>query len=37
MGGNMAAGDQDIYEKIRPVLDGQGENVFWLVALGARY
>lgn len=31
----MAAGDKDIYEKVKPVLDVQGENVFYLGALGA--
>ncbi len=31
----MAAGDKDTYEKVKPVLDVQGENVFYLGALGA--
>jgi 3-hydroxyisobutyrate dehydrogenase len=31
----MAAGDMDTYEKVKPVLDVQGENVFHLGALGA--
>lgn len=31
----MAAGDKDTYEKVKPVLDFQGENVFYLGALGA--
>lgn len=31
----MAAGDLDTYEKIKPVLDVLGENVFHLGALGA--
>lgn len=31
----MAAGDRDTYEKVKPVLDVQGENVFYLGALGA--
>ena len=31
----MAAGDQAIFEKVKPVLDEQGENVFHLGALGA--
>ncbi len=31
----MAAGDQATYEKVKPVLDIQGENVFYLGALGA--
>ena len=31
----MAAGDKDTYDKIKPVLDVQGENVFYLGALGA--
>ena len=31
----MAAGDQATYEKVKPVLDVQGENVFYLGALGA--
>lgn len=31
----MAAGDQSIFDKIKPVLDEQGENVFYLGALGA--
>lgn len=31
----MAAGDEATYEKVKPVLDVQGENVFYLGALGA--
>jgi 3-hydroxyisobutyrate dehydrogenase len=31
----MAAGDKETYEKVKPVLDVQGENVFYLGALGA--
>lgn len=31
----MAAGDKAIYDKVKPVLDDQGENVFYLGALGA--
>jgi len=31
----MAAGDKDTYDKVKPVLDVQGENVFYLGALGA--
>lgn len=31
----MAAGDMDTYNKVKPVLDEQGENVFHLGALGA--
>lgn len=31
----MAAGDQATFEKVKPVLDEQGENVFYLGALGA--
>lgn len=31
----MAAGDKDTFEKVKPVLDVQGENVFHLGALGA--
>ena len=31
----MAAGDQATYDKVKPVLDDQGENVFHLGALGA--
>jgi len=31
----MAAGDIDTYNKVKPVLDIQGENVFHLGALGA--
>ncbi|NDR59272.1 NAD(P)-dependent oxidoreductase [Pseudoruegeria sp. M32A2M] len=31
----MAAGDQATFEKVKPVLDEQGENVFHLGALGA--
>ncbi|MEH6521882.1 NAD(P)-dependent oxidoreductase [Sulfitobacter sp.] len=31
----MAAGDMKTYEKVKPVLDVQGENVFHLGALGA--
>lgn len=30
----MAAGDKDTFEKVKPVLDEQGENVFYLGALG---
>ncbi|MEJ6398893.1 NAD(P)-dependent oxidoreductase [Yoonia sp. 208BN28-4] len=31
----MAAGDRATYDKVKPVLDEQGENVFYLGALGA--
>ncbi|MEP1963616.1 NAD(P)-dependent oxidoreductase [Tateyamaria sp.] len=31
----MAAGDKDTFEKVKPVLDVQGENVFYVGALGA--
>jgi 3-hydroxyisobutyrate dehydrogenase len=31
----MAAGDKAIFDKVKPVLDDQGENVFYLGALGA--
>lgn len=31
----MAAGDQAIFDKVKPVLEQQGENVFYLGALGA--
>ena len=31
----MAAGDQQTFDKVKPVLDQQGENVFYLGALGA--
>jgi len=31
----MAAGDQATFDKVKPVLDDQGENVFYLGALGA--
>lgn len=31
----MAAGDRDTFKKVRPVLEDQGENVFYLGALGA--
>ncbi|MBX2849127.1 MAG: NAD(P)-dependent oxidoreductase [Acidiferrobacterales bacterium] len=31
----MAAGDKETFEKVRPVLEQQGENVFYLGALGA--
>lgn len=31
----MAAGDKEIFEKMKPVLDVQGENVFYFGALGA--
>ncbi|MEJ6747103.1 MAG: NAD(P)-dependent oxidoreductase [Yoonia sp.] len=31
----MAAGDKATYDKVKPVLDEQGENVFYLGALGA--
>lgn len=30
----MAAGDKDTFDKVKPVLDEQGENVFYLGALG---
>ena len=30
----MAAGDKETFEKVKPVLDVQGENVFYLGALG---
>ena len=31
----MAAGDKDTFDKVKPVLDVQGENVFYLGPLGA--
>jgi 3-hydroxyisobutyrate dehydrogenase len=31
----MASGDKETFEKVKPVLDQQGENVFYLGALGA--
>lgn len=31
----MAAGDRETFDKVKPVLDEQGENVFYLGALGA--
>ena len=31
----MAAGDQQTFDKVKPVLEQQGENVFYLGALGA--
>ncbi len=31
----MAAGDEQTFNKVKPVLDDQGENVFYLGALGA--
>jgi len=31
----MASGDQSTFDKVKPVLDMQGENVFYLGALGA--
>ena len=31
----MAAGDKALFDKVKPVLDEQGENVFYLGALGA--
>ena len=31
----MASGDQATFDKVKPVLDMQGENVFYLGALGA--
>ncbi|WP_342075767.1 NAD(P)-dependent oxidoreductase [Yoonia sp. SS1-5] len=31
----MAAGDQTVFEKVKPVLEEQGENVFYLGGLGA--
>jgi 3-hydroxyisobutyrate dehydrogenase-like beta-hydroxyacid dehydrogenase len=31
----MAAGDKETFDKVKPVLDLQGENVFYLGALGA--
>ena len=31
----MASGDQATFDKVKPVLDEQGENVFYLGALGA--
>lgn len=31
----MAAGDQETFDKVKPILDMQGENVFYMGALGA--
>lgn len=31
----MAAGDKETFDKVKPILDEQGENVFYLGALGA--
>jgi len=31
----MAAGDQDTFEKVKPILELQGENIFYMGALGA--
>jgi 3-hydroxyisobutyrate dehydrogenase len=31
----MAAGDKEVFDKVKPILDMQGENVFYLGALGA--
>ncbi|WP_041524029.1 NAD(P)-dependent oxidoreductase [Gilvimarinus agarilyticus] len=31
----MASGDKEVFEKVKPVLEEQGENVFYLGALGA--
>lgn len=31
----MAAGDKETFEKVKPVLEVQGENIFYLGALGA--
>ncbi|WP_298883567.1 NAD(P)-dependent oxidoreductase [uncultured Polaribacter sp.] len=31
----MAAGNKETFEKVKPVLDDQGENIFYLGALGA--
>ena len=31
----MAAGDRETFDKVKPVLEEQGENVFYLGALGA--
>lgn len=31
----MAAGDKDTFEKVKPILDMQGENIFYMGALGA--
>ena len=31
----MASGDKETFDKVKPVLDQQGENVFYLGALGA--
>ncbi|QCX38952.1 NAD(P)-dependent oxidoreductase [Aureibaculum algae] len=31
----MAAGNKETFEKVKPVLDEQGENIFYLGALGA--
>ncbi|GAC12886.1 NAD(P)-dependent oxidoreductase [Aliiglaciecola lipolytica] len=31
----MAAGDKETFDKVKPILDQQGENIFYLGALGA--
>ena len=31
----MAAGDKDTFDKVKPILDMQGENICYMVALGA--
>ena len=31
----MAAGDKDTFDKVKPILDVQGENIFYMGALGA--
>jgi 3-hydroxyisobutyrate dehydrogenase len=31
----MAAGDQETFDKVKPILDMQGENIFYMGALGA--
>lgn len=31
----MAAGDQETFDKVKPILDLQGENIFYMGALGA--
>lgn len=31
----MAAGDKDTFDKVKPILDMQGENIFYMGALGA--
>lgn len=31
----MASGDQETFDKVKPILDLQGENIFYLGALGA--